>query len=424
MARTTRDANLETRTARGRLAVRGKPYYRSLEPGLHLGYRKHKAGAGKWVVRLYNGEEKYTVETIGTADDFSDADGVAIIDFKQAQTKARTLLVQRAHVDAGVAKPYTVAMAMEAQIEYLRNEKKTAIDAKYKIDAQILPALGHIEVARLTTEQITKWRNSLVAAAPRLRTKKGEAQKFRTRDPDDADALRARRSTAKRVSNILIAGLNRAFQAGKVPSDIAWRRVEKIKNVDSARLRYLGIKEAKRLFNACEPDFRSLVEAAALTGCRYGELCRLQVGDYNPDSGTIVIREAKSGKPRHVVLTSEGISLFDAQCVGRNAGETMFRKSDGDPWGPAHQSRLMARACKNARIDPPIGFHGLRHTWASHAIMNGVPLMVVARNLGHSDTRMVEKHYGHLAPSYVTDVIRDKAPRFGTNKPAKVRSIR
>ena len=45
--------------------------------------------------------------------------------------------------------------------------------------------------------------------------------------------------------------------------------------------------------------------------------------------------------------------------------------------------------------------------------MNGMPLMVVARNLGHVDTRMVEKHYGHLAPSYVVDAIRAAAPRFG-----------
>jgi hypothetical protein len=44
--------------------------------------------------------------------------------------------------------------------------------------------------------------------------------------------------------------------------------------------------------------------------------------------------------------------------------------------------------------------------------MNGAPLMVVARNMGHADTRMVEKHYGHLAPSYVADAIRAAAPRF------------
>jgi hypothetical protein len=44
--------------------------------------------------------------------------------------------------------------------------------------------------------------------------------------------------------------------------------------------------------------------------------------------------------------------------------------------------------------------------------MNGAPLMVVAKNLGHRDTRMVERHYGHLAPNYVADEIRKSAPVF------------
>jgi integrase len=37
-------------------------------------------------------------------------------------------------------------------------------------------------------------------------------------------------------------------------------------------------------------------------------------------------------------------------------------------------------------------FHILRHTWASLAVMNGTPLLVVAKNLGHADTRVVEEH--------------------------------
>jgi hypothetical protein len=45
--------------------------------------------------------------------------------------------------------------------------------------------------------------------------------------------------------------------------------------------------------------------------------------------------------------------------------------------------------------------------------MSGVPLLVVAKNLGHADTRMVERHYGHLAPSYIADAIRAGAPKFG-----------
>ena len=51
------------------------------------------------------------------------------------------------------------------------------------------------------------------------------------------------------------------------------------------------------------------------------------------------------------------------------------------------------------------------------------PLLVVAKNLGHSDRRMVEKHYGHLAPSYIADAIRQHAPRFGTVA-SNVKSIR
>ena len=83
----------------------------------------------------------------------------------------------------------------------------------------------------------------------------------------------------------------------------------------------------------------------------------------------------------------------------------------------------MAEASRRAGISPAANFHVTRHTFASHAIMNGAPLMVVAAALGHVDTRMVEKHYGHLSPSYAADAIRKAAPRFGI-KPGNVRPLR
>jgi len=52
--------------------------------------------------------------------------------------------------------------------------------------------------------------------------------------------------------------------------------------------------------------------------------------------------------------------------------------------------------------------------------MNGAPLLVIARNLGHADGRMVEKHYGHMAPSFVADAIRAAAPKFGLQTSGKV----
>ena len=79
----------------------------------------------------------------------------------------------------------------------------------------------------------------------------------------------------------------------------------------------------------------------------------------------------------------------------------------------SEQARPMRAACERARIHPVVSFHALRHTWASLAVMAGVPLLVTAKNMGHSDTRMVEKHYGHLAPSFITEAIHAGAPRYG-----------
>ena len=73
----------------------------------------------------------------------------------------------------------------------------------------------------------------------------------------------------------------------------------------------------------------------------------------------------------------------------------------------------MREACERAGIDPPITFHGLRHTWASLAAEAGMKLQTIGENLGHArDSRMTAKHYAHLSPSHVADEIRAKAPQF------------
>src|SRR5262245_32224786 len=96
MPRKVRDSNLETRTARARLRVAHKPYFRLIEPGLHLGYRKLASGPGTWLARRYIGDGRYAAENLRTADgalvladDFQDADGARVLSFAQAQQAAR-----------------------------------------------------------------------------------------------------------------------------------------------------------------------------------------------------------------------------------------------------------------------------------------------------------------------------------------------
>jgi len=419
MARTVRDAALETRTARNRLKPNGQPYYRGLEPGLHLGYRKPRAGAGKWLARL-NVEGRYSYHPLGTADDFGDPDGKIILSYKQAQDAARKVQVGR-----GIG---TAGDAVEAYIRSLEAEGRARASMavlRCSADAHILPALGHVELAKLTSEQLQRWFNALARQPARVRTRSGEPQRHRARG-DDADGSRARRASANRIRAMLFRALNLAYEHGHVASDQAWRRVKSFKGVTKARLRYLSVAEAKRLINGASSEFRPLLQAALLTGARYGQLVQLVVSDLNVDAGTLRLRTRKgdgSERVYHVHLTDETQDFLQAACAGRHNNDLIFPRTDGEPWGKSQQQALIREASERAGIAPAVNFHVTRHTFASHAVMNGAPLLVVAQALGHTDTRMVEKHYGHLAPSYAADAIRKAAPRFGI-KPGNIRPLR
>ncbi|TLU71260.1 tyrosine-type recombinase/integrase [Lichenicoccus roseus] len=426
MARTVRDANLESRAARLRLKPAAKPYYRAIDEGLHIGYRRGKI-AGKWVMRFYLGAETYRVETIGTADDTLDADGFEFLNFSQAQTLARTKFVESKRVAAGLPAqggPYTVALCLEDYLRWLEQNRKTAKDARCRADAQILPALGGIDCEKLTTKQLRDWRDAAAAAPARIRTKIGDKQLFRTApDQDPDEAKRRRRATTNRVLTILKAALNHAWRDQKISTDQAWRALKPFAQADASRVRYLTVEEAKRLLNATSGRFHDLVHAALLTGCRFGELAALQAGDFNRDSGTLHVRISKSGHGRHVVLTDEGLAFFGRLAAGQPARRTLLPNESGARWGKSSQSRPMAEACVAARLDPPPSFHVMRHTYASLALMGGAPLLVVARNLGHTDTRMCERNYGHLSVSYFADAIRAALPHFGVEADRKVVAI-
>jgi integrase len=84
----------------------------------------------------------------------------------------------------------------------------------------------------------------------------------------------------------------------------------------------------------------------------------------------------------------------------------------------------MLEASRRAKIKPEISFHVLRHTHGSTLAMKGVPMGVIAEQLGHADTRMTEKHYAHLSPSYVGDTIRAHFPTLGIGGGTTITSIR
>ncbi|TQE98167.1 MAG: site-specific integrase [Spiribacter salinus] len=419
MARTVRDSRLQNRTARTSLEARSKPYFLTLHEGLHLGYRKNKAG-GRWVVRWYAGDGQYRTKTIGTADDSADADGVSVFDFRQAQEKARELSTELAANKQGVRLgPYTVADALD---DYFRGRDSAAdnIGAEQRrAQLYINDLIGEKLVDELTRDDLKTWRDKVAAMPPMTRSGKPRVRRSDLSDDERADYERGRKDSANRVLGILKAALNYAFDNGHASSDHAWRRLKKFETATKARVRYLSRDEVTRLLNAAQGQFRTLVRGALLTGARYGDLAAMNVGDFNPDRGLVMSGNSKGSKPHPVYLTDEGVEFFRNLTAGRKNTEPMFTHNGGR-WKKSEQNRPMRAAVEAARIDPPITFHGLRHTYCSHAIMAGVPMLVVAHNVGHADTRMIEAHYGHLADSYKADAIRAGLPSWGGESESNV----
>lgn len=420
MARTVRDSKLQSREARRSIPVAKAPYWLSIAPGRSIGYRKGKKG-GAWLAKIVT-EDIRKEGKIGIADDVMDGNGRSILSFAQAQEKAREWFNEQERLaddedeDSG---PYTVRKAMDDYLENCakgggkKGQGKGVERDRKTADALILPELGEIEVIDLKTKRLRTWLHRTAEMPPRVRTKPGKPQQFRDTS-DDPEAVRRRRSTANRVWNILRGCLNHAFEEKSfIETDAAWRRVKPFQNVDKPRARYLERDEAIRLIRGSDPDFRKLVKGALATGARYGELASMRTSDFSGTQKNIHIADSKSAKGRWIWLTDDGVKTFEELTAGKDRNDLIFTRADGGGWARSHQTRPMAKACKSASIDPPADFHCLRHTYCSHAVMAGMHLMVLAKNLGHRDTRMVERHYGHLADKWSAEQVRENAPQWG-----------
>lgn len=229
-----------------------------------FGYRKGARG-GTWLRRqLTHG--RYSFETLDTADHRSDADGREVLPVAQAQRIAMGLRPDGAPLDRSEA--YTVGDAVASFLDRAETENTPGSHAEASRIARlrILPALGSVPAAELTTEQIDGWKRD-VAKAPKRNRGKVVAV-----DPDDHEARRKQRATANRALTVLRAALNPAWRNARVPSAEAWRQVRPFQKVDAPVVRFLGEDDCAHLMNAADPEFRPLVQAALLAGAGYREL--------------------------------------------------------------------------------------------------------------------------------------------------------
>ncbi|MDD2785908.1 MAG: site-specific integrase [Patescibacteria group bacterium] len=194
-----------------------------------------------------------------------------------------------------------------------------------------------------------------------------------------------------------------------------WGRLDKVPKVgklktESQRLDFLSPVESIALVKNCdEPMWKEMLLMALRTGMRLGELFGLDWSDVDFDRKMINVRRSivrghvgtpKSNKTRYIPMTNDLARMIYER---RQRDGLVFHREDGTALSHHIAENAMRRACKKADMRY-IGWHTLRHTFASTLVSEGVPLNAVQNLLGHANVTTT-MCYAHLAPSALQSAV-------------------
>lgn len=213
----------------------------------------------------------------------------------------------------------------------------------------------------------------------------------------------------KTVNNHLIV-LSRCLNTA-----LEWNIIEnvpKIKRLKVAPQKYdfLNEVESRQILENTSGTLHDMILVALKTGVRFGELIALEWSDIDFQEKVLIVRQAivrgrlgstKSNKIRHIPLTEEVCQILLAKAKKRGF---VFTDGNNKPLKHRHYLRLLKKACEKAGLRE-IGWHVLRHTFASHLAGNNAPMKAIQEMLGHSDI-VTTMRYSHVSHSTLRDAVK------------------
>ena len=246
----------------------------------------------------------------------------------------------------------------------------------------LLPAFGDLRLTEITTARLEQFK-----------------------------ALLTSKGLAPKTINNHLSALHTCLQAA-----LEWGELDKLPRVHWLKLppirdNYLTPRECEDLLaGASSPTWRAMILCALRTGMRLGELLGLHWSDIDFERRIITVQHSaakggligapKTNRRRHIPIAADLLTYFVAT---RNSRGLVFREFGDAPMSSASASRYIHLACQRGGVRR-IGWHVLRHTFASHLVSRGVPIRTVQILLGHTTVMMTER-YAHLAPSALHDAI-------------------
>jgi len=277
-----------------------------------------------------------------------------------------------------------------------------------RIDRHIKPMIGSKRISSVTRGDI-QWLMRQIADG------KTKAD-LKTR-PRGRSIVRGGKGTASRTIGMLGGIFTYAVRQGMITDN----PVRMVKRWQDRRLdRYLSQEELERLGEALNeaeiapenPKAIAVIRLLALTGARKSEIITLTWGEVDFDKGMLRLRDSKTGqkiipigRSALAILAAQPRTLdsafvFPADKLGRKGAERAHFQGIDAIW---HRVRTKAKL-------PGVRLHDLRHTAASIAVANGASLPMIARILGHADTKTTQR-YAHLSDTPVREVVEGLSDR-------------
>jgi integrase len=394
MARKVRDGNLESRSARLKLAVRRKPYTGpSLARGITLLYRRNKTN-GTWVVKASDGHGGYWTKAFAEADDYEDSDRKAVLTFYEAQDAAKKLV--RGGDETADTAPITVNGALTSYESDLKARGANPYNAKHP-RAHLTPVLLAKPVQLLTCDELRKWRDGLLGKiAP---------------------------ATINRLCGSLCAALELAAQQDK-----------RIQNREAWEIGLVGLPDAHMARNAVIPDAEVstfvatayskddklglLSDVLAVTGARPSQAIRLRVDDLrdHPIKPKVMMPKSGKGGGRNraqkkaerysVPITVQLAARLKQAAKGRAGDAPLLLQSDGRPWSdnPSHDYRDDVREIVTTigRDPDVITMYALRHSSIVRMLLANVPIKLTA-SVHDTSAGQIESNYAAFITEHADD---------------------
>lgn len=210
---------------------------------------------------------------------------------------------------------------------------------------------------------------------------------------------------------------------------VEWDIIESIPRIKRLRVApnkydYMTEAEAELLLAHTDGQIKEMIFFALKTGVRFGELIAMDWSDIDFQKKQITIRRSivrsimgstKSNKIRYIPL----ISTVSEMLFKRLKSRGFVFTRDGKPFGQIYCCKKLYQACKKSGLRN-IGWHKLRHTFASHLAQKGVAIQAIKELLGHASitTTMRYAHLGHSVLRVAMNVLEPKDSQqinFGHN---------